>query len=248
MATDHSDDLDQLLDSALDDFQSLNLTPGSQRIGDGEEKKDSSVMPGGVQGLGMTLPDRNAKKKGKQKASGESKDSHVAEALDKLREQTREAVKGLESVAGPRPGLENMGNDPMMEEWVKQFEELSGSQDMESIVETMMQQLLSKEILHEPMKEIEERYPKWLEDNKVKLSTEEYDRYKKQYELIRDLNKVYETEPSNFNKIVELMQKMQECGQLPNDIVHELAPDFDISSLGQLSPEMLEGQQNCCIM
>uniref|UniRef100_A0A0V0HU68 Putative peroxisome biogenesis protein 19-1-like n=1 Tax=Solanum chacoense TaxID=4108 RepID=A0A0V0HU68_SOLCH len=205
-------------------------------------------MPGEVQGLGMMLPDRNAKKKGKQKASGESKDSHVAEALDKLREQTREAIKGLESVAGPRPGVESMGNDAMMEEWVKQFEELSGSQDMESIVETMMQQLLSKEILHEPMKEIEDRYPKWLEDNKVKLSTEEYERYKKQYEFIRDLNKVYETEPSNFNKIVELMQKMQECGQPPNDIVHELAPDFDISSLGQLSPEMLEGQQNCSIM
>lgn len=248
MATEHSDDLDQLLDSALDDFQSLNLTSGSQRSGDGDEKKDSSFMSGEVQGLGMMLPDRNAKKKGKKKASGESKDSHIAEALDKLREQTREAVKGLESVAGPRPGVENMGNDAMMEEWVKQFEELSGSQDMESIVETMMQQLLSKEILHEPMKEIEDRYPKWLEDNKVKLSTEEYGRYKKQYEFIRDLNKVYETEPSNFNKIVELMQKMQECGQPPNDIVHELAPDFDISSLGQLSPDMLEGQQNCCIM
>lgn len=248
MATQHSDDLDQLLDSALDDFESLNLTSGSQRSGDGDEKKDSSFMSGEVQGLGMRLPDRNAKKKGKQKASGESKDSHVAEALDKLREQTREAVKGLESVTGPRPGVENMGNDAMMEEWVKQFEELSGSQDMQSIVETMMQQLLSKEILHEPMKEIEDRYPKWLEDNKVKLSTEDYERYEKQYEFIRDLNKVYETEPSNFNKIVELMQKMQECGQPPNDIVHELAPDFDISSLGQLSPEMLEGQQNCCIM
>lgn len=85
-------------------------------------------MPGKVQGLGMTLPDRNAKTKGKQNSSGESKDSHVAEALDKLREQTREAVKGLESVAGPRPGVDNLGNDAMMEEWVKQFEELSGSQ------------------------------------------------------------------------------------------------------------------------
>ncbi|KAH0724678.1 hypothetical protein KY284_000543 [Solanum tuberosum] len=108
--------------------QSLNLTSGSQRNGDGEEKKDSSFMPSEVQGLGMMLPDRNAKKKRKQKASGESKDSHVTEALDKLREQTRKAVKGLESVTRPRPGVENMGNDAMMEEWVKQFEELSGSQ------------------------------------------------------------------------------------------------------------------------
>lgn len=107
-------------------------------------------------------------------------------------------------------------------------------QDMESMVETMMQQLLSKEILHEPMKEIGERYPIWLTQNKAKLTDEEYTRYSRQYELIRDLNQVYETEPDNFNKVVELMQKMQECGQPPNDIVQELAPDFDLSALGQL--------------
>ncbi|KAI3453474.1 hypothetical protein Pfo_010137, partial [Paulownia fortunei] len=106
--------------------------------------------------------------------------------------------------------------------------------DMESIVETMMQQLLSKEILHEPMKEIGERYPVCLEENKAKLGDEEYARYSHQYEHIRDLTQVYETVPENFNKIVELMQKMQECGQPPNDIVQELAPDFDLSTPGQL--------------
>ncbi|CAL5421763.1 unnamed protein product [Camellia sinensis] len=310
----HSD-LDQLLDSALDDFQNLNLTSSiqAQRSGDGEVKKhESCIMPSSeVQGLGMGLPDLRSKKKGKQKVS---KESHVSEALDKLREQTREAVKGLESVTGSKPLADDFGKDPMMEDWVKQFEELAGSQeeggktrwqllvtvsalcdrgwvyllqrfplnvqnlyesftfsglkiladvahylsieyncrmicdDMESIVETMMQQLLSKEILHEPMKEIGERYPKWLEEHKSNLGKDDYDRYSHQYKLIKDLLVVYETEPSNFNKIVELMQKMQECGQPPNDIVQELAPDFDLSNLGQLSPEMLESQQNCCVM
>ncbi|XP_011070126.1 peroxisome biogenesis protein 19-2 [Sesamum indicum] len=255
---DHSEDLDQLLDSALDDFQSLNLTASAQsgvdnncqKPGESKQESSSTLACGNVQGLGMGLPDLKIKKKGKQKVPSVKQDAHISEALDKLREQTREAVKGLESVAGPKPpmGAENLGGDAMMEEWVKQFEELAGSQDMESIVETMMQQLLSKEILHEPMKEIGERYPLWLEDNKAKLTDEEYARYTHQYELIKELNQVYETDPSNFNKIVELMQKMQECGQPPNDIVQELAPDFDLSTLGQLSPEMLESQQNCCIM
>lgn len=111
---------------------------------------------------------------------------------------------------------------------------LSFTQDMESIVETMMQQLLSKDILHDPMKEIGERYPKWLEDHKASLNKEEYDRYFHQYELIKQLNEVYENDPGNFTKIVDLMQKMQECGQPPNDIVQELAPDFDLASLGLL--------------
>ncbi|KAL6985186.1 hypothetical protein U1Q18_018563 [Sarracenia purpurea var. burkii] len=228
----HSDDLDQLLDSALDDFQNLNLRFSAQRSGDAEVKnQESSSIPNEVQGLGMGLPDLRSKKKGKQKVL---KDSHVSEALDKLREQTKEAVKGLESMTGSKPGADDFDKDAMMEDWAKQFEELAGSQDMESIVETMMQQLLSKEILHDPMKEIAERYPKWLEEHQSKLSKDEYERYSHQYELIKDLTEVYETEPGNFNKIVELMQKMQECGQPPNDIVQELAPDFDLSNLGQL--------------
>ncbi|KAJ0048799.1 hypothetical protein Pint_15869 [Pistacia integerrima] len=233
---DHSDDLDQLLDSALDDFQNLNLTPSSQtqRSGEGngtEKKQEFGTLPSGIQGLGMGLPDLKTKKKGKQKVS---KDSHVTETLNKLREQTREAVKGLESMA--QPGGFDFGKDAVVDDWVKQFEELAGSQDMdmESIVETMMQQLLSKEILHEPMKEIGERYPKWLEDHKASLSKEDYERYSHQYELIKQLNEVYDNDSSNFTKIVDLMQKMQECGQPPNDIVQELAPDFDFSSLGQL--------------
>lgn len=254
---DHSDDLDQLLDSALDDFQSLNLASSAQRGVDntGDKKEESkqegnALTSGNVQGLGMGLPDLRIKKKGKQKVPPPKQESHITEALDKLREQTREAVKGLESVSGPRPPMagDGFGGDAMMEDWVKQFEELAGSQDMESIVETMMQQLLSKEILHEPMKEIGERYPTWLEENKAKLPDDEYARYSRQYGLIKDLNQVYEAEPENFNKIVELMQKMQECGQPPNDIVQEIAPDFDLANFGQLSPEMLESQQNCRIM
>ncbi|XP_074317400.1 peroxisome biogenesis protein 19-2-like [Silene latifolia] len=246
----HSDDLDQLLDSALDDFQTLNLksTQGNEHK-DVEDKGKKPSLPTNVQGLGLGLglPDLRAKKKGTQKGASNS-ESHVSETLDQLRQQTREAVKNIESMAGGPKAGEDLSKDAMMEEWVKQFEELAGSQDMESMVETMMQQLLSKDILYEPMKEIGERYPKWLEDHKSSLSPTDYERFSHQYELIQELNGVYDSDPGNFTKIVELMQKMQECGQPPNDIVSELAPDFDISSLGQLSPEMLEAQQNCCIM
>ncbi|GFS42249.1 peroxin 19-2 [Actinidia rufa] len=227
----HSDDLDQLLDSALDDFQNLNLSSSAQRTSDSKEKEQqSSSLSGDAQGLGMGLPDLRRKTKGQQKIS---KESHVSEALDKLREQTWETVKGLDSVTGPKPGADDFESDQMVEDWVKQFEEQSQDMNMKSIVETMMQQLLSKEILHDPMKEIGERYPKWLEENRSKLSKDEYERYSHQYQIIKDLIQVYENEPENFNKIVEFMQKMQECGQPPSDIVQELAPDFDLSNLGQ---------------
>jgi len=119
---------------------------------------------------------------------------------------------------------------------------------MDSIVQTMMQQLLSKEILHEPMKDIVEKYPKWLEDNKDKISKEEYERYNNQLELMVKLIEVYENDPENMTKIFDIMQNMQECGQPPSDLVQDIVPDLDLSKLGQLSPEMLESAPNCCVM
>lgn len=95
------------------------------RSKDATENKQEPSLPSGVQGLGLGLPDLRTKKKGKQKVS---KESHASEALNKLREQTREAVKGLESVTGSKLGAEDLGKDVMMEDWVKQFEELAGSQ------------------------------------------------------------------------------------------------------------------------
>ncbi|CAI0418137.1 unnamed protein product [Linum tenue] len=256
MADTHNhDDLDQLLDSALDDFQSLNFAaPASQQRSAGGDEERMKVegfgdLPAGIQGLGMGLPGlKKSKKKGKQMAAataGDSSTGHVAEALDKLREQTKEAVKGMESVTSDSKGDDK---DVAMEAWVKQFEELASTQDMESLVESMMQQLLSKEILHEPMKEIEGRYPIWLKDHESSLSRTEYERYSQQYELIKVLNQVYENDPNNYTKITDLMQKMQECGQPPDEIVRELAPDLDLASLGQITPEMIESQQNCSIM
>lgn len=97
-----------------------------------EENKQEccTSTSGNVQGLGTGLPDLNIKKKGKTKVPPPKQESHVTEALDKLREQTREAVKGLESVSGSRPAVagDDFGGDAMMEDWVKQFEELAGSQ------------------------------------------------------------------------------------------------------------------------
>lgn len=90
-------------------------------------KEDASSLPSGVQGLGLGLPDLRSKNKGKKKVA--PKESNASETLNKLREQTRETVKGLESIAGLKPsGIDGLGDDKMMEDLVKQFEELAKSQ------------------------------------------------------------------------------------------------------------------------
>jgi peroxin-19 len=44
----------------------------------------------------------------------------------------------------------------------------------DAVIDGMMEQLLSKDLMYEPMKQVTEKFPKWLEENKSKLSPEDY--------------------------------------------------------------------------
>lgn len=60
------------------------------------------------------------------------------------------------------------GVDSMMDE----FEKLGG----DSMIDGMMQQLMSKDLMYEPIQEVTSKFPQWLEDNKSSLSEEEYEK------------------------------------------------------------------------
>ena len=78
-----------------------------------------------------------------------------------------------------------------------------------SLVDSIMQQLLSKEVLYQPMKDIGERYPSWLEENKDKVSSQELHMYQKQYEYIQKICSLYESDPGNFDKLMKLLQEVR---------------------------------------
>lgn len=70
--------------------------------------------------------------------------------------------------------------DAIFKDMMKEFEKMGNGGgsgfDQDAIVDGMMQQLLSKEIMYEPMKQVTERFPSWLEENKDTLPEEEYKR------------------------------------------------------------------------
>jgi peroxin-19 len=86
----------------------------------------------------------------------------------------------------------------------------NNSTDANPIIDTVMKQLLDKELMYTPMKEVCDRYPAWLAKNRDALSSEEYGRYGKQYEYFQRIVRVYEVEPGNFERLMELMQDIQE--------------------------------------
>lgn len=262
------DDLDDILDSALDDFRTVDGGRNTNQRATDESPvpKPPSESATLGQGLGIGLPalGPRGKKAGSTKAKSAGKTSsssksegrdcanggHLADALEELAQQTRQTLEGMDT------NDEEAMADKLVESIVKQFEELGSSQDLQSVMDTMMRQLLSKDVLHEPMKEIREKYPNWLEANKSSLSIDDFSRYSRQYEYIKELCGVYDTTPDDFQKIVDIMQNMQACGQPPSDLVQELAPGMDLGGDGLpfLSELLREGDQgaglnqNCSVM
>lgn len=60
-------------------------------------------------------------------------------------------------------------------------------EDFSKMLMGMMEQLTNKEILHEPMKELHEKFPEWLEKNKATTSAEDLKRYEEQQVLVREI-------------------------------------------------------------
>ena len=64
----------------------------------------------------------------------------------------------------------------MLRDMMKEFENLGGDFDQDAVVNGMMQQLLSKDIMYDPMKQVTEKFPLWLEERKDSLSEDEYNK------------------------------------------------------------------------
>ncbi|CAH0404499.1 unnamed protein product [Chilo suppressalis] len=95
----------------------------------------------------------------------------------------------------------------------------------------IMQSLLSKEVLYPSLKELVDKYPAWLAENKGKVEQKEYERFEKQLELMKqvcsELEPESESDPEDvkrqrFEKVLELMQKMQDLGQPPTELVGDI--------------------------
>jgi signal recognition particle GTPase len=117
----------------------------------------------------------------------------------------REVAATMQMIGGAQKGME--GFEPskieetaegMMEEMVSQFEELGEKEDYNEVVDGVMRQLLSKDLMYDPTKQICDKFPEWLATHRRSLSESEYQNYGKQYQTFQKILAVYDTEPDNF--------------------------------------------------
>lgn len=232
-------------------------TPKSQTISQfssppSEEEKAVMDMMKQMENL---FPDKDFGKEGnthvnitpEKKSSNSSKENDVTDTVSQLLKELSKNEQDMDI---------NMTPDMQ-----KEFEEsmrnaaagfnVDDEDAMSSVVDGMMKQLLSKEFMYEPMKDIADGYPKWLAENKDKISKEEYEKYGKQYQYFQKIVHLYENEPENHDRLSDLMNCLQEYGQPPADLVQELAPDlqFGDDGLPKMDGNMnMPGMDEDCII
>lgn len=247
------------MESALEDFDHLEEEERNRATANAAAAAAAAAAGPATDSSTAPSPPPSAEQK---EGDGEGEDDAdldnlPPELMDGLKKLVEELSINKEGGAGV-PGDLGLGSEEMMKEALEQLE---GSPEFASIMEKMMGSLLSKEVLYEPIKQMKEKYPAWLANNRDKVSAEEFARYSKQFEYVQRLCVLYESD-STMAEIMNVMQEMQEHGQPPEDIVQEMAPGFNLGAEGgpqmpeleellkgmEGLPDMGEGKDKCLLM
>jgi peroxin-19 len=110
------------------------------------------------------------------------------------------------------------------------------------VIDGTMRQLLSKELMYEPIKMICSKFTELIALHKKQMTKTEYTNYGKQYQVFQKILAVFDIEPDNFPRLMELMFDIQQYGQPPADIIRDLAPGLKFDENGMpIMPNMGAG-------
>jgi len=247
-------DIDDLLDSALEDFDNLpkpkvkpKSTNSSSNVpGPTEEDFLAIFAAAGLsQAGGSEAPDMSPAGLKEEldklaRLAGETTETGPDSVQERLSQTVNQMSRNSEGLCG----------EPSEEELQAMFSSMGmgdGSQpsfdNLIPMMEGMMQSLLSKELLYPAMKDIADKFPDWLADNRSKITEEEYNKHNKQYDLTRRICFKFEEEKdgvqepdevkrARFDTIMSLMQEMQTLGHPPKELTGETSPAFQYDAEG----------------
>lgn len=247
---DESDDeLNELLDDALHDFQSvpniqLNHEPLPEDNDDTAELPelvppnsfvDASAFEAASQG--RQLP-ASALKRGLRANEPVSPPPNSFADIGGFFPRNADATGGsesdLEAMFDRMKMLCDRAGDPPTDS--------PGHEAVLPMMEAVMKSLLSKDLLYPAIRDLNEKFPDWLASHRDSLPETEFKRFSDQYEVTRQLRDIFEADddgdedPERFHTVMRLMEQIQSLGNPPTDLVgqaSEIGAGFGGASLEQ---------------
>ncbi|KAL8797605.1 MAG: hypothetical protein Q9182_007186 [Xanthomendoza sp. 2 TL-2023] len=222
--------------AGADDFSQELQSQMAALLGNGEESPEMrQEIQGILQELGAAVettttsnstPPRPDKDQATpQVATGESFQDTILETMQRMRE------------SGDKAHAEAAADDNSNDVLAQMLREMqtggplaAGTEpEFSRMLMTMMEQLTNKDILYDPMKELNEKFPAWMLRNKPRVNVDDLLRFEKQQKLIAEIvgkfeQKSYSDDNAKDREyIVERMQEMQGAGSPPADLVGDMS-------------------------
>ena len=183
-------------------------------------------------------------------SSSRPSDQAAANFQDRIK-QTMDRMKS--SGAEVDAAVADSETDDFLSEMLKQMQGAAGEgesdEDFSKMLLNMMEQLTSKEILYEPMKELNEKYPEWLRNNESKQSAEDLQRYREQYGVVKEIVAKFE-EPEYRDEsdkdrefIIDRMQKVVGLPLLCSPLSFQANSETAIDASRRRTPKRVNGRE-----
>eukprot|EP00741_Cyanophora_paradoxa_P002012 tig00000525_g1951.t1 len=173
---------------------------------------------------------------------GQDFDRNMSAALSLLQDSARQFE------AMPEARQQEL-NEAVMERLAEHFARLGDDPQFSSVMENMMKHMLSRDVLYPPLSQIRDKYPTYLEEHPASMiGEEEFNKFQKQYDYVKQICAVYEAGAEDYPKLVQLMQEMQDCGPPPPELLKDVAPQVQFGPDGSpVLPNIAPGGE-CNVM
>ncbi|KAF2256686.1 Pex19 protein [Trematosphaeria pertusa] len=224
---------DEALINDPDEFAKQLQKEMEQLLGQGDFQKQFDDI---IKEMGDVVGPSQEGEGAKEGAASSSKTETEAakKGEDSFQETIRRTMERMqESGDAASAAAATSSQDDILAQMLKEMEQggfggEGSEEDFSKILMGMMEQLTNKDILYEPMKELNDKYPAWMEKNKGKVEEKDLKRYEEQQVLVQEITARFERKgfsdenAQDREYIVERMQKMQAAGSPPPDLVGDM--------------------------
>lgn len=164
----------------------------------------------------------------KEGDSSESKTETAAKGEPSFQDSIRKTMERMQESgdSATAAAASSSSQDDLLAQMLKEMEQggfggEGSDEDFSKVLMGMMEQLTNKEILYEPMKELNDKFPDWMEKNKDKVEKDDLKRYEEQQVLVKEITARFERQgysdenAQDREYIVERMQKVRLIPSLP---------------------------------
>ncbi|KAG1785454.1 Pex19 protein family-domain-containing protein [Suillus plorans] len=163
--------------------------------------------------------------------TGEKDDfqSRMRNTMNKLKESESGLKSSDPSSSAPSPDS--------FEALLSQFGD-EDEEEMQGVLEAMMGQLMGKDVLYEPLRELSDKFSDYLKANVATLPSGDKSRYDAQIICMKQLLEIFESKDYADNddetrlEIVDLMGELQNHGSPPEEIMGPLPPGLSMGADG----------------